>query len=764
MNMKTPYTNFHELNQDWIIKIIKKMFSPDNPPPYPVESVNGKTGEVVLTGEDIDISEQNQTSIKAFCDALLLAIQQKYTLPSTGLPWNDLDQAVKNIINAKYTLPANGIPMSQLDTNVSDMIYGAIQANGSQGSNGQIPVSNGSYSIWTNPQDIIPDLSSDIASAVNTWLTANITNPSSPPLDRSLTQSAGAAPADMVGRIKNDLDSVTEAYTKNLFDSSQLNNGTIQNSNDAYTGTAKNFYDFGGLSIYGGYKQNTQYAISLSAYTTYSGATTIGLKINVDYTDGTSTSGIIQYQRNTNSYTRKTAVTTAGKTVSQIRFSYSNGANDTWYVKEIQIEEGDTSTDYIPFILTAIDYSLEKYLSLDNNANVNEIPANSDFDNYLTPGNYKVLTNAIANTISNIPTKGAGRLIVMNLNNDNNVVQFYIVYTRYIQYRVRISGSFTTWMLLNPIIYPKENGGDMATTIRSVLLFAGTATLTQGDYYISNLIMPEGSNLQGAGLGTKLHFLSTSTGSAITLGNNASIKDLTLMGSDTPITLSNTIGNRNGILWTETNNDPHLYGAIEHCHITGFNGAGIIAYDTNTPVHHNLTIDNCFIDNCNVGIYLQRNTEYNKICNSTIVWNYYGILNRGGNNNISNCGIDHNIIGIQIDASEGTNNGHGTIVSCSINHSGENNDGYGIVINTTGRMLISACNFYYSNILISNSNGNVINGCGFGSDANITITGGLCSIISNCMMRSSANQISLNGNSKLINCFTRDGADVIPTI
>lgn len=43
-----PYTNFHELNLDWIIKKLKEAYSPDNPPDNLVLSVNGQTGDVVL--------------------------------------------------------------------------------------------------------------------------------------------------------------------------------------------------------------------------------------------------------------------------------------------------------------------------------------------------------------------------------------------------------------------------------------------------------------------------------------------------------------------------------------------------------------------------------------------------------------------------------------------------------------------------------------------------------------------------------------------
>lgn len=50
-----------------------------------------------------------------------------------------------------------------------------------------------------------------IEQKVNAWLNQNITNPDSPPLDRSLTSSSAAAPADMVG----DINSAVTLFTGN---------------------------------------------------------------------------------------------------------------------------------------------------------------------------------------------------------------------------------------------------------------------------------------------------------------------------------------------------------------------------------------------------------------------------------------------------------------------------------------------------------------------------------------------------------------------
>lgn len=59
-----PYTNFHDLNLDWIIEKIMEAYSPDNPPPVGlVLSVNGETGAVVLYKEqNVQLPSIEETS------------------------------------------------------------------------------------------------------------------------------------------------------------------------------------------------------------------------------------------------------------------------------------------------------------------------------------------------------------------------------------------------------------------------------------------------------------------------------------------------------------------------------------------------------------------------------------------------------------------------------------------------------------------------------------------------------------------------------
>lgn len=215
-------------------------------------------------------------------------------------------------------------------------------------------------------------------------------------------------------------------------------------------------------------------------------------------------------------------------------------------------------------------------------------------------------------------------------------------------------------------------------------------------------------------------------------------------------------GNRSGIAW---NDSDAQYGKIQNCTIFRFNCAAILAHDTGSPVDHNLMIENCTMFNNNVGLYIRNNSEFNKITNCTITRNYFGILNRGGNNVISNCGVDANVVGIQIDEDYSSNAGHGCIDNCTINHSDSNN-GYGLIIRDTGREVISNCCLFYSKVRLQNTNGNILTGCQFGNNAVIEITGGACSLANGCIfVTTTENPVTAYNNTaaKAVNCYRRNG-------
>ena len=97
---RMPYTNFHDINLDWIIKRVMKAYTPDNPPDYPVKSVNSKTGHVVLDSDDI----QDLDSGLDLTDAL----RKKQNRPeSTGTAGQVL--GLDNQLQPVWITPQSGI-------------------------------------------------------------------------------------------------------------------------------------------------------------------------------------------------------------------------------------------------------------------------------------------------------------------------------------------------------------------------------------------------------------------------------------------------------------------------------------------------------------------------------------------------------------------------------------------------------------------------------------------------------------------------------
>lgn len=132
-----------------------------------------------------------------------------YQKSSSGIPATDLASAVQTSLgkaDTAYQKPSNGIPGTDLASGVIPTVHN-IPAGGTSGqvlkksSGTDYAVEWGSVSAATDQQ---------VQTAVDDWLDENITNPDSPPLDRSLTSSSAAAPADMVGDLKGEFDQVKD--------------------------------------------------------------------------------------------------------------------------------------------------------------------------------------------------------------------------------------------------------------------------------------------------------------------------------------------------------------------------------------------------------------------------------------------------------------------------------------------------------------------------------------------------------------------------
>lgn len=271
--------------------------------------------------------------------------------------------------------------------------------------------------------------------------------------------------------------------------------------------------------------------------------------------------------------------------------------------------------------------------------------------------------------------------------------------------------------------------------------------------------------------------LAASDNTTRSAGDTATFSDITIT----------RIGDRYGVAWygeyhmsgnTRVYDYKPYYGVLTGCRFSRFSGAGVLMRDTSASVNNGLMITNCGATNCNIGLYIRDRSEFVKIANCTIDHNYFGLLGRGGNMAMSNCGIDMNKIGIQIDQDEGSNGGHGSITGCTINHNGPvvttpQGKGYGLIVKSTGGMFVSNCQFYYDKVWLLDTGRNTITGCMFSGDysagedySGVDIEDGSASFVFGCIFRNSNHKVKLinNSASKVANCYYNNGTEVTPTV
>ena len=121
---------------------------------------------------------------------------------------SDLGAASASDVAAKYAKPASGIPASDMSAEVQASLGKADTALQGQ----------------------------DVTEAVDDYLSENFSNPSNPPLDRTLSSALSAAPADIAGEIKDTLvEDVTHADITYVEDIT-FTNGYKTKDGHVYTG------------------------------------------------------------------------------------------------------------------------------------------------------------------------------------------------------------------------------------------------------------------------------------------------------------------------------------------------------------------------------------------------------------------------------------------------------------------------------------------------------------------------------------------------
>lgn len=316
---------------------------------------------------------------------------------------------------------------------------------------------------------------------------------------------------------------------------------------------------------------------------------------------------------------------------------------------------------------------------------------------------------------------------------------------------------------IDELTTPPDGQKDMKTVIEKKLTDNGVCMLQDGDYYVSGISMPTKSAIIGIGKKSRIILMDSVTdGAAIKMNSECTVQNITIYGGEN--TVSSTIGTRHGILWQGTGSSATspFNGVITGCMIKGFSGGGITCSNTSTGTVNHITANNCFIQNCNVGINIQASAEYNKFTNIRTYACYYSCYNLGGNNIFVGCDFSKSTIGFKILAS--ANNGHGGAIGCTFNHIGDNT-GIAIDINGTNNgFSFVGCQLFFGMISIQNASGILFDSCVFGNSASISVvqdsshTDGTVQF-SNCNF-ASIPTITSSKNTKFSECYTRNGQHV----
>ena len=109
---------------------------------------------------------------------------------------------------------------------------------------------------------------------------------------------------------------------------------------------------------------------------------------------------------------------------------------------------------------------------------VNDIPANSDFNNYRTGGTYKVASDVIASTMANIPRSASGRLIVIPQGGISYVAQMYLPTTEVPVLYIRFF-YVSAWSSWRTVTLGYDEGWISVITGTVTTSTSGTASLAQ---------------------------------------------------------------------------------------------------------------------------------------------------------------------------------------------------------------------------------------------------------------------------------------------
>lgn len=665
-------------------------------------------------------------------------------------------------------------------------------------------IEDGTFSIIVRP--FFDEAIADIPNAVADWLADHVDPDTGYVIDDTLTIQNAAADAKAVGDALASIDSVV-GHRKNLFDISTYDPADVTISGNSITGLLKKI-NGKDMTIVGGAKANTAYTISTTANISTVLSNAVACQIYVIYTD-TTYNRLYYYRADVTSPTRMSGTTDPTKTVDRFEIWNSTTAtgNTTWTVADIQIEEGNIATTYEPYTLTAVD-SIARDMA-------NGMPSTGDMTDR---------TNDITRLLNTFGycKLGAGDFFVKNIEMPNFSMLSgcgeltRIIFTGDINGAIKLGVNCTVKDLsfygdLNDITLTDDILGIKTENTTATNLWQnGNVSVPAPDGYVHLVLtnpLPAGTYRIGAVVtstdtDSDVSYIGFSTSTTTNIPNNTIVASTTLTRDSRAVSFlkipttvysvriragENSSGSDgdsatwDGIRITEVGGRSGIYydgswdttvdgtGTIENCRFYNFDCAGILSEKGGTSTHRGLKISDCEFAGNNCGIYFRQNAEYNNVTNCVSVKNYFGTLNRGGNNFYGQCAFDSNYVNAQIDAAEGVNHAHGAFIGCSFNH-GHDNDhdnigGYSLIIRNAANTMFNGCQIGWGYVYLYNTSGNVFSGCRFGTNNETTIEDGSCNILSGCLIASASPSPVFtyinNNKTKAVGCYYNNGTEFV---
>ncbi len=312
---------------------------------------------------------------------------------------------------------------------------------------------------------------------------------------------------------------------------------------------------------------------------------------------------------------------------------------------------------------------------------------------------------------------------------------------------------------------------DRSREIEEILERDKVCVLGPGTFTVTGITMPPSSALLGLGEASIILLdESVEDGAAVKLGSFCSVKNLCIQGSEKTLSHPERIGTRHGILYLsnvtpQDSGNPPRKEILSDLRIHSFSGGGITCHDTGYSIDSSICATNIRIHGCGAGINISHFSEYHKFTNVTCTRNLFGCIQNGGNNVFCACSFDGNETGFVIDNSrkQSNNNAHGSAVGCTFNHMG-GNKGVGIhIMGSNPGYVFSACQIFFSQIVVENSGGIHFADCNLGRGEKIFVRGGGRFMMTDCTFgQPPVITVENNPYTTFRDLYLRSGESVLP--